>query len=95
MEGCEFPNLKGPPIARHHETKQTYAKAHHCEISEHWGKRELTSSETENNNLQQRIRNWMTLSFSKAIPETTRQWNNVFIILKRNYFQLKILFQDY
>lgn len=72
MEGCEFPGLKGPPIARHHETKQTYAKVHHCEISEHWGKRrDLTSSQTENNNSQQRIRNWITLSFSKAILART------------------------
>lgn len=63
--------------------------------SEHWGQREgLTSSQKENNNSQQRIRILITLSLSKAILEAIKQWNNVLIILKGNYFQLKILFQD-
>lgn len=82
-------------MAQDHEAKQTHTKKHHCETSEHWGQREdLTSSQRENSNSQQRIRIQITLSFSKAILGTTRQWNNVLFILKGNYFQLKILFQD-
>lgn len=67
---------------------------HITEISEHWGQREdLTTSQTENSNSLQRPRNRITLSFSKAILETTRQVTNVLIILKGKYFQLKFYYK--